>query len=217
MPHEVTRISIKEQVYQILRERILRQEFRQGDRMNIDAIARDLQVSNSPVREAISLLEMEGLVVSRPNASTVVIDLNRDDYFELAQLTFFWVVSAYRFCVRSGKSQKLSDMLLEQLEEQKQFLEKNDKFLSTEAAVRFTRCILVATENARLLKQFDNIFGLLVLLYHYAREQEDPTGKLCFAQQQSIYEAVRERWHDDTVEGLAKHFYRPVWGDDTGR
>jgi DNA-binding GntR family transcriptional regulator len=68
----VTPVSKQERTYAILRARILDGTYGPGQRLVIDALARDLAVSPMPVREAIRRLEAEGLVVYRPNAGAQV-------------------------------------------------------------------------------------------------------------------------------------------------
>ena len=60
----LNRAPLSEQIYELLKERILDQELIPGRRLNIDALARDLGASSSPLREALSRLEAEQLVVS---------------------------------------------------------------------------------------------------------------------------------------------------------
>jgi DNA-binding GntR family transcriptional regulator len=54
--------SIVEGVYDGIYERLMSLEIAPGARIPIDAIARELNVSQTPVREALSRLEREGLV-----------------------------------------------------------------------------------------------------------------------------------------------------------
>ncbi|WP_037207552.1 GntR family transcriptional regulator [Rhodococcus opacus] len=54
------------EVYSTLRDSIVASEIAPGTRMNIDAIARDLGVSQTPVREALQRLEGDNLVVYSP-------------------------------------------------------------------------------------------------------------------------------------------------------
>lgn len=54
--------SIVDGVYNSIYERLMSLEIAPGARIPIDVIARDLDVSQTPVREALSLLEREGLV-----------------------------------------------------------------------------------------------------------------------------------------------------------
>ena len=58
--------TIKEQTYEILKTRILKQEIPLGSRINIGQLSKELKVSNSPIREALNLLEQQGLVITTP-------------------------------------------------------------------------------------------------------------------------------------------------------
>lgn len=49
-------------VYQILRKRILQGTYPPGQKLNLAELARDLNVSNTPIREAIGRLERIGLI-----------------------------------------------------------------------------------------------------------------------------------------------------------
>ncbi len=61
-----------EYVHTYLREGILGGDLTPGQRLSIDAVARDLSVSKIPVREAIQRLCAEGLVVQRTHAGPTV-------------------------------------------------------------------------------------------------------------------------------------------------
>ncbi|KJF19325.1 GntR family transcriptional regulator [Rhodococcus sp. WS3] len=54
------------EVYSILRDSIVASEIPPGTRMNIDAIARELGVSQTPIREALQRLEGDNLVIYSP-------------------------------------------------------------------------------------------------------------------------------------------------------
>lgn len=55
--------SVVDRVYESIYERLMSLAIPPGARMPIDVIARELNVSQTPVREALSRLEREGLVV----------------------------------------------------------------------------------------------------------------------------------------------------------
>jgi DNA-binding GntR family transcriptional regulator len=69
------RSTLGEDVYQTLRAAVLEHTLTPGDRMNIDGLARELEVSPTPVREALARLESEGLVRKRPLAGYTVSPL----------------------------------------------------------------------------------------------------------------------------------------------
>jgi DNA-binding GntR family transcriptional regulator len=72
-----TRFRTKQEyVYQALRESILRCELAPGERLVIDVLARTLQVSAIPIREALQLLQSEGLVVIEPHVGASVAPIS---------------------------------------------------------------------------------------------------------------------------------------------
>ncbi|BEL04653.1 GntR family transcriptional regulator [Actinoplanes sichuanensis] len=69
------RPTLGDDVYETLRSAVLEHILEPGDRVNIDALARELDVSPTPVREALARLESEGLVRKRPRAGYTVSPL----------------------------------------------------------------------------------------------------------------------------------------------
>jgi DNA-binding GntR family transcriptional regulator len=63
--------------YGALREAIIRCELKPGERLVIDDLARRFDVSIIPVREALRILESEGLVVSVAHTGTTVAPVSR--------------------------------------------------------------------------------------------------------------------------------------------
>lgn len=75
--------SKQERTYAVLRERILDGTYGPGYRLVIDAIARELEVSPMPVREAIRRLEAEGWVIYRANQGAQVAPLDEGSWKEV--------------------------------------------------------------------------------------------------------------------------------------
>ncbi|MEY4712885.1 MAG: hypothetical protein RIS88_2335, partial [Pseudomonadota bacterium] len=71
-PRGITRTTLSEQTYETLKERILDKTLPAGAKLNIDALSRELDVSSSPIREALARLEGERLVVSEVYAGCSV-------------------------------------------------------------------------------------------------------------------------------------------------
>ena len=68
-------LTKQQAAYQNIRTGIMTGKLRPGTRLVIDKIALELEVSAIPVREALSQLEKEGLVVIKPHAGAVVTDI----------------------------------------------------------------------------------------------------------------------------------------------
>ena len=77
--------TLKEQAYTLIREKIMQQELPFGARLNIADLAREFQISNSQIREAVSLLESDGVVECLPNAGFRVLTLDKTSFGTLTQ------------------------------------------------------------------------------------------------------------------------------------
>ncbi len=79
----VSRTVLREQIKEILLERILRGELRPGDLLVETRIATELGTSQAPVREALRDLELLRLVESQPFRSARVREVNDDDLLDV--------------------------------------------------------------------------------------------------------------------------------------
>ncbi|MCK9996719.1 MAG: GntR family transcriptional regulator [Candidatus Krumholzibacteria bacterium] len=80
------RSSLREQVYDILREQLDNGELEPGSVIRQDDIARKLGVSRTPMREALLRLELEGFVVIKPRSGIRVRRLTEQDIRNLYQM-----------------------------------------------------------------------------------------------------------------------------------
>ena len=65
-------LSLRDQVLAELRTRIIDAQYRPGERLTEDRLAADFGVSRNPVREALRVVEAEGLVELQPRRGAVV-------------------------------------------------------------------------------------------------------------------------------------------------
>ena len=80
----IRRSTLTDDVYASLQTLVMDHEIAPGDRLNIDALARQLGVSPTPVREALARLEADGLVRKRPLAGYTATPLiTRREFDEL--------------------------------------------------------------------------------------------------------------------------------------
>jgi DNA-binding GntR family transcriptional regulator len=83
----VRRRTLGDEVYEAITAKIMDHSIAPGERIGIDALARDLEVSPTPVREALARLEADGLVGKRPmvgyNATAL---LTRDEFEQLFEV-----------------------------------------------------------------------------------------------------------------------------------
>ena len=68
--------------YQVIRSRILDGRYPPGSKLVIDQLARELQTSAIPVREAIRLLEADSLISFKPYSGAIVTPFDEEAYLE---------------------------------------------------------------------------------------------------------------------------------------
>ena len=69
----------RDAVLEVLRQEITMGRYDDGERLVEDRIARELDTSRGPVREALRQLEHEGLVVSYPYRGAVVLGVSEEE------------------------------------------------------------------------------------------------------------------------------------------
>jgi len=79
----IERQSLADAVAERLREQILNGDLHEGEQLRQDAIAKQFEVSRIPVREALLLLEAEGLITTVANRGAVVSALSPEEIEEL--------------------------------------------------------------------------------------------------------------------------------------
>jgi len=87
-PRNSRRVS--DEVFRIIHARIIAGELQPGARIEIDPIAEELDVSRTPVREAVLRLDAAGLVERQPYRGTVVTGV---DVGRLAEVTALRIVA----------------------------------------------------------------------------------------------------------------------------
>ncbi|MGS2616112.1 GntR family transcriptional regulator [Micromonospora sp. LZ34] len=88
---------LTEDVYTAIQALIMDHEVAPGERIGIDALARRLAVSPTPVREALARLESDGLVRKRPLAGyTATPLLSRAEFEDLVEMRLILETAAAR-------------------------------------------------------------------------------------------------------------------------
>lgn len=78
--------QVRDKVYERLRQAILKGRLQPGDRLVERKLAEQLAVSRTPVREAIRMLELEGLVSHLPRVGAMVARVNDMEVFEIYRI-----------------------------------------------------------------------------------------------------------------------------------
>lgn len=102
--------SLAEEVLDRLREAIVRGSFRPGDRLSESMLATAFGVSRGPVREALSQLQQEGLVIIERHRGARVNRISREDIDELYELRLALERLAVKRAARLVTADELREM-----------------------------------------------------------------------------------------------------------
>ncbi|MBW1730799.1 MAG: GntR family transcriptional regulator [Deltaproteobacteria bacterium] len=78
--------SLREKVYRVVREHILNGKIPDGSRIIESRLAKEIGVSRTPVREALHMLEMEGLLEPIPRVGYTVRRIDWDEVEEICEI-----------------------------------------------------------------------------------------------------------------------------------
>src|SRR6478672_3506473 len=78
--------TLRAHVVQMLSAGILSGKYKPGDRLNESQIARELNISRIPVREALSQLQEQGLVQNRERRGMFVTDITPEEVLQISSL-----------------------------------------------------------------------------------------------------------------------------------
>lgn len=102
--------SLTEKVYGTLRDMIMNLELAPGTRLKDAELARQLGVSNTPVREALRWLTADSLVTTTPRRGTFVRRLTVEDYRKLSEIRASLEVLAARLSAERAGEQALAEI-----------------------------------------------------------------------------------------------------------
>jgi DNA-binding GntR family transcriptional regulator len=190
-------------VYDALRMPIVDGEIPPGERMNIDAIARRLGVSQTPVREALQRLEADDLLVSAPGRgyrTTPVLDLaGLRSVFEFRLLVEPWAA-------RAAATDRLSNPAMALEDELRAFGRKargdNVRQQLLGHDTRFHAMILAATGNTVVQSAYAATHCHLHVFRLYA---VDTNGERTIEEHRRILEAIKECDPDAAESAMVEH------------
>ena len=184
-------LPLRDVVFNTLREAILKGELQPGERLMELQLASKLGVSRTPIREAIRMLEQEGLAVTMPRKGAEVARMTLKDMEDVLEVREALDELAARIACA-----KINDEQLENLksirDEFKKSLDSGDVKKIAEEDVRFHDAIYEATDNAKLIALTNNIREQM---YRYRVEylKDQNNYPILIAEHDAIVNALEQR------------------------
>jgi DNA-binding GntR family transcriptional regulator len=178
---KIPRVNITEATYSAVKQVLLSSKYSPGGRVAIDELCRSLDVSRTPVFDALNRLETEGLVEIVPRKGVYLVTFSREKAYELYAVREVLEGMATRLSAKNLTDKQL-DQLRKNLEKQSSSLETGDTEGYASATIKFHNIILEAAANKTLERSLSAIYS-----------QMEALRLRSFAEHQQIFQALLKR------------------------
>ena len=196
-------LPLRDVVFNTLREAILKGDLKPGERLMELQLADKLGVSRTPIREAIRMLELEGLAVTVPRKGAEVAKMTQKDMEDVLQIR-----KALEELAVQLACDKLTDAHLKKLKAAadtfQEATKKHDITAAALADVAFHDVIYSATDNPKLINMLNN---LREHNYRYRVEylKDEMAYPALIQEHQDIYDGLSRRDKAFVVEAMERH------------
>lgn len=197
--------SLADEIVVRLRKAILSGQFEPGERLGEQFLAESLEVSRGPIREALSQLEREGLVIIRRNRGAFVARLSREDVDEVYSLRLALERLAVQLAIKNATPADLGEMQAT-IDTMASYLERGlTEQEGAELDVRFHDILYRSTKHKRLYDFWENLRPQIhVFLLSRAAANPD-FRQYAVDGHQAILDAVRDKDEARAIAILEGH------------
>ena len=202
----IERRNLGSDVYRVLRDRILSQELKAGEKLSDLRLSSELGVSRTPIREALHQLAQDGVVIAEPNRGFFVATFTRRDLEEIFELRRVLELYAIRQLGQQDHTEELNRAMFE-LEHVERLirnatsadlrLEAGDAFLKTD---RGFHSWLVSTVGNRRMSTIVGGLWTQIAIFQQV-EDELPEWMLVAVEQ---HRALLGRLLEHDIDGATK-------------
>ena len=195
--------GLNQRAYEEIRRRILEGELLPSAPLSEHQLAAALELSRTPVREAIKRLEKEGLVRSIRSRGTFITELTAHDILEIYQVRECLESLAARIAAEQMSSEEM-----QALERELAFSEmcategRNGETL--ESDIRFHKLLITATQNKRLGSILatlnDQMYRIRMILPRSAERLAET-----LREHHAIVEQIKARDTDGAEQAMEQH------------
>ena len=195
-------------VTESIREAILIGHFDPGEKLDQELIAQELEISRTPVREALSKLESEGLIEVRPHRGAFVMLPSREDIKDVYEVLAILETEVVRQVTASIPDSVLDEMDQRLVYAQASLTRRGGTPPPNIDFPRFFAPISEFSQNALLKEIMAGLNQRIDMLRRLARLQPESYLGDSFGEHRAILEAIRQRDADRAAAATRSHLER---------
>ena len=188
---QINKITLSDQIYDILKMEILTHEMPFGSKLINRSLQKRFGVSSSPIRDAINRLNQDGLIASIDNTGARVVDFDYNFFLEINEVLLYVVNTGVNLSYEKANT----DEVCKQLEKYVLLQEESigtDKFF--EYDYRFHKTFILYSRNSRLkkiFKEYNVLYEMLVRNFYGANKSKAQEESIVM--HKKIVEAYRNK------------------------
>ncbi|MFQ5485948.1 MAG: GntR family transcriptional regulator [Desulfobacterales bacterium] len=195
--------SLAKMAYESIRNSILSGLWETGKLYNEKAIATDLGISRTPVREALLELASQDLIIFLPRRGLMINRFSRRDIDEIFELRKAIELAAVEKITNASPPFDLFE-IEESLFKQRKAAREKDYLLFMEADRLFHTGFSELTHNRRLIAILENLRDMIHLMGYKALSLEGRALKV-IEEHQAIFKAVKRGKSEEARQAMAYH------------
>lgn len=200
----VTSLLLRDQAYQAICALIATGELSAREPLSERTVAQRLTMGRTPVREAMRVLERDGVLVSQLGRGTYIRTLGREDIRSLYEVRQAIEGTAARLAARHGASPALTRMADELQTVQQQPSDYSATQID-DIGEKFHDEILSSARNSILLEVFVPLRLRFQIAFSLMRHHEHATLRDTVAEHLRIFDAIRRRDEDAALAAMTEH------------
>ncbi len=201
--HMDSYLPLRDVVFQTLRTAILKGDLHPGERLMELQLADKLGVSRTPIREAIRMLEREGLAVTIPRKGAEVARMTQKDMEDVLQIRMALEELAVTLACQNIVPSRLHELHIA-MEEFADKTRKGDLAMIAKADVNFHDILYNSSDNPKLISMLNN---LREQMYRYRVEylKRPEVYPLLMEEHHNLYDALKNKDIEKAKECTRKH------------
>lgn len=201
----VSRKTLREQVAEILRKKILNGEIKPGERIIEADVAKAFQISRGPVREALRQIEEEGLVTYESHKGCIVKTMSYEDMQEAYLIRSTLETLAAKMCSGNLPSD-LEERMERNLEKMGEAAEKRDLYQIVELDEEFHSCVVMSSQSEKLYKVWKSLESGNTSAYFTMETESLVPFDVLKANHQRILKAFRTKSVEEICREIENHY-----------
>ena len=200
--------TLKEEIIDYLRKRIITNELKPGDRVVELDIAKKYDISRGPVREAVRLLEDQGLLEYKKNIGCVVKVLSKKELKELYLIMSSLEKLALNLtdgAIQSERLNKIEDLI----ESMKDYTQENDIESIIETDYEIHKQIVLNTNNDKLFQLWDSMKSNYYPMYFTVLNKDPNILNRIYDKHSRFLEILKEENLEKSIEEIKDHYESP--------